>query len=381
MNSQLLETLPFEDGFIMPAEYEPQESVWLILAEDLTSWYNGGFPARASQRAIVEAINEAGAHVNIGASARTYLIAEDLFAGMDVTLYEMSSNDCWARDNGAIYVKNRQTGEVRGVDFKFNSWGGEQRGCHGCMIDYGADDMVARKMLQATGHSRYRTSFVLEGGSITTDGEGTVITTESCLLNPNRNPELTREEIERMLRDYLGFRKVIWLREGVDCEDGETDGHVDDVCAFIGPAEVVCCYAEDEDNEYYEVFKECYETLCGQTDAQGRPLTVHKLTAANPFRFTKEEAENLAPAQGMAEDPDGTWRCEGDLAVPSYANFLITNGAIIFPVYDLDTDDRAVERMREIAGDRYRVIPVPAHSIALGGGSVHCITQQVPQEG
>lgn len=377
MTSQLLETLPFEDGFVMPAEYEPQSAVWLILAEDMTNWYNGGFPARDAQVAIIDAITKAGTHVNLGVSAACYLIAEDLFAGMDVTLYELSSVDCWARDTGAVYVKNRETGEVRGVDFKFNSWGGEQRGSHGCTLDYAMDDMVARKMLQATGHDRYRTPFVLEGGSINTDGEGTVITTESCLLNPNRNPDMTRDDIERTLHDYLGFDKVIWLREGVDCEEGETDGHVDDVCAFIGPAEVVCCYTDDEDNEYHDVFKECYETLCAATDAKGRPLTVHKLTAANPFRFTKEEAERLAPSQGVAADPDGTWRCEGDFAVPSYANFLITNGSIIFPTYDLDTDDEAVARMRAIAGDRYRVIPVPAHNIALGGGSVHCITQQV----
>lgn len=377
MNSELLDTLPCEDGFVMPAEYEPQSAVWLVLAEDLTTWYNGGFPARASQVEVVRAINEAGTHVNIGVSNRLYLEAEHLFAGMDVTLFEMSSNDCWARDSGAIYVKNRETGEVRGVDFKFNSWGGEQRGCHGCMLNYADDDLVARKMLQGTGHDRYRTPFVLEGGSITCDGEGTVITTESCLLNPNRNPDLSRAEIEQTLRDYLGFEKVIWLHEGVDLDDGETDGHVDDVCAFIGPAEVVCCYTEDESNLYYEIFKSCYETLCNATDAKGRKLTVHKLTAANPFCFTKDEAENITPAQGIASDPDGTWRCEGDHAVPSYANFLITNECIVFPVYDLDTDEEAVACMREIVGDRYKVLPVPAHALALGGGSVHCITQQV----
>lgn len=380
MSSQQLETIPFEDGFAMPAEYEPQEAVWLILAEDITNWYNGGFPARASQFEIIKAINEAGTHVNLGVSNHLYLTAEAMFADMDVTIYEISSVDCWARDTGPLYVKNRETGEVRGVDFKFNSWGGEQRGSHGCTLDYAVDDLVARKMLQVTGHDRYRTPFVLEGGSINTDGEGTVITTESCLLNPNRNPDMSREEIEQTLRDYLGFEKVIWLKEGVDCDEGETDGHIDDVCAYIAPAEVVCCYTEDEKNLYYRVFKDCYETLCQAIDAKGRPLTVHKIPAAAPFRFNKEEAENIAPLQGIASDPDGIWREEGDHAVPSYANFLITNGTVIFPTYDLDTDEEAVACMREIVGERYQVIPVPAHAIALGGGSVHCITQQQPSE-
>lgn len=361
----------------MPAEFEPQDAVWLILAEDITNWYNGGFPARASQLEVVRAINKTGTHVNIGVSNHLYLIAEMLFAGMDVSIYEISSVDCWARDTGAIYVKNRETGEVRGVDFKFNSWGGEQRGSHGCTLDYADDDLVARKMLQATGHDRYRTPFVFEGGSITTDGEGTVITTESCLLNPNRNPDLSREEIEQTLHDYLGFETVIWLKTGVDCDDGETDGHIDDVCAFIAPGEVVCCYSDDENNVYHDVFNACYEELCQATDSKGRKLTVHKLPAAAPFAFTKEESENLAPTQGVASDPDAIWREEGDHAVPSYANFLITNGGIIFPTYGLSTDEEAVARMREIVKDRYQVIPVPAHALALGGGSVHCITQQV----
>lgn len=378
MSSQLLNTLPIEDGFIMPAEYEPQESIWILLAHDITNWYNGGFPARNSQLEIVKAINEAGTHVNIGVPKQLYLEAEYLFSGIDVSIYEISSVDCWARDTGAIYVKNRETGEIRGVDFKFNSWGGEQRGSHGCTLDYGQDDLVARKMLQITNHDRYRTSFILEGGSITTDGEGTVITTESCLMNQNRNYALSREEIEQKLKEYLGFEKVIWLQRGVDLEDGETDGHIDDVCAFIGPGEVVTCYTEDESNEYYEIFKECYEALCNATDAKGRKLKVHKLVAANPFKFNKEEAENVTVLQGIAEDQDEKWRAEGDFAVPSYANFLITNGSIVFPIYGLDTDQEAVECMRKIVGDRYKVIPVNAHNIALGGGSVHCITQQQP---
>ena len=131
---------------------------------------------------------------------------------------------------------------------------------------------------------------VFEGGSITTAGAGTVITTESCLLNENRNPDLSRQEIEETLKNYLGFEKVIWLKEGVDCEEAETDGHIDDICAFIGPGEVVACYTDDEEHEYYQLFKDCYEALCRATDAQGRKLEVHKRPAAAPFAFTADEA-------------------------------------------------------------------------------------------
>lgn len=374
MASKKLSTLPMEDGFVMPAEYEPQESVWICIGGVHALWHSGGFPVRRTQVELAKAINEAGTHVNVAVTQDLYLEAEYLFEGMDVSIYEMSLDNDWPRDMGAITVKNRKTGEIRGVDFLFNGWGGEMSGA---MAGWEFDNMAARKMLQIKNLDRYKAEFVFEGGSITADGEGTVITTKSCLLNPNRNPDMTQEEIEKTLHDYLGFEKVIWLDEGIDCGDYETDGHVDDICAFIGPAEVVCCYTENKDNEYYEAFKNCYETLCKATDAKGRKLTVHKLTACKPFAYTKEEAENIVVSPGIGKIPDEKWRKEGDLAVPSYANFLITNGTIIFPIYGLDTDDEAVERMKEIVGERYKVTPVNAHEIALNGGSIHCFTQQV----
>ena len=376
MSSKLLETMPFDDGFVMPAEYEPQSAVWLLIGGKHSHWHDGGFKIRETQVDLARAINQAGTHVFIGVPNDLYLEAEYIFAGLDVSIFEISLDNCWPRDMGPITVKNRETGEVRGVDFLYNGWGGE---ISGAMASWALDNLAARKMLQCANLDRYKAPLVFEGGSITCDGQGTVITTESCLLNKNRNPEMGREQIEKTLLDYLGFRKVVWLDSGIDCGDGETDGHVDDICAFIGPAEVVACYTEDRENEYYGVFKNCYEKLCRETDALGRPLKVHKLTAAKPFRFTKEEAEHVLVSQGVGKSPDGKWRHEGDLAVPSYANFLITNGTIVFPVYGLDTDEEAVARIREIVGDRYKVIPVNAHEIALNGGSIHCFTQQVSE--
>lgn len=376
MITELHNTKPYEDGFVMPGEFEPQEAVWLMLASNLETWYNGGYRAREAQVNLVRAINEAGTHVNLGVPHRLFVTAEKLFDGLDVTLYEITTEDCWVRDTGAIYVKNRESGEIRGVDFKFNAYGGE---LHGTSIRYADDDMIARKMLQASGHSRYRTSFILEGGSINTDGEGTVLTTESCLLNENRNKELSREEIENELKNYLGFEKVIWIPEGIDTDEGETDGHIDDLCAFIAPGEVVTCYTEDKNHAHYEIFRKCYDILSKATDAKGRKLKVHKLTVADPFYLNGEEAMNITDMQGVGHEPDGAWREEGEPAVGSYANFLITNGSIIFPIYGLDTDDEAVECMRKIVNDRFVVRPVNMHDIALGGGSIHCITQQQPK--
>mgnify|MGYP000955483577 FL=1 len=201
--------------------------------------------------------------------------------------------------------------------------------------------------------------------------KNTIITTESCLLNANRNSTLNRAEIEGKLHDYLGCQKVIWLKEGIDTGEGETDGHVDDVCAFIAPGEVVCCYTDDENDECYDIYKDCYETLCNSTDAKGRKLKVHKLTVAAPCYLSEEEGENITDIDAVGQADDGTWRDEGELAVGSYANFLVTNGSIIFPMYGVSTDDEAIQRMKEIAGDRYIVRPVNVRSIALGGGSIH----------
>lgn len=368
-------TTPFEDGFIMPAEVEKQDAVWIVWAMNMETWYNGGYEARHAQVELAEAITKAGTHVNVIVPNRMFITAERVFSDMDVSIYEMTTEDCWVRDTGAIYVKNRATGEVRGVDFKFNGYGGE---INGTTIRYADDDLMARKMLQISGHERYKTRFILEGGSINTDGEGTIITTESYLLNANRNSTLNRAEIEGKLHDYLGCQKVIWLKEGIDTGEGETDGHVDDVCAFIAPGEVVCCYTDDENDECYDIYKDCYETLCNSTDAKGRKLKVHKLTVAAPCYLSEEEGENITDIDAVGQADDGTWRDEGELAVGSYANFLVTNGSIIFPMYGVSTDDEAIQRMKEIAGDRYIVRPVNVRSIALGGGSIHCITQQQP---
>lgn len=374
MPSKLLKTKPIDDGFVMPAEYEPQESVWICIGGVHTTWHSGGYPIRKTQVELAKAILEAGTAVNIAVTQDLYLETEFLFRDMDVSIYEMSLDNNWPRDMGAITVKNRHTGEVRGVDFLFNGWGGEKSGA---MAGWEFDNMAARKMLQCKSIDRYKAEFVFEGGSITTDGEGTAITTKSCLLNPNRNPEMSQEEIEKTLHEYLGFEKVIWLDEGIDCGEFETDGHVDDICAFIGPAEVVTCFTEDKENEYYQVFKNCYNQLSSSVDAKGRKLKVHKLTACRPFKFTKEEAENLLVSASIGKIPEKKWREEGDFAVPSYANFLITNGTLIFPTYGVDTDHEAVECIKAIVGERYKVIPVNAHEIALNGGSIHCFTQQV----
>lgn len=372
-SKRIIDSIPVDDGFVMPAEYEPQRGVWIIFAGDV-SWRHAGFPVRQTQVELAKAIVAAGAECYVAVSHRLYLEAQNMFEGIEgVSIYEMTNAMPWPRDCGAITVKNRETGEVRAVDFGYNCWGNTRDQ----IIDIQADVLVARKMCQYLNIDRYKTPFILEGGSICVDGEGTLITTESCLLNENRNPSMSKEEIEETLREYLGVTKVIWIKVGIDCELGETDGHIDDVCHFIGPAEVVCSYTDDKEHSNYEVLQDAYKTLCEATDAKGRKLTVHKLIASDEMFMTKEEATESFVVQGQYGGEDDRVHFEGFPGVPSYCNFLITNGHIIFPIYGLEDDEKAIQQMEQIVGDRYKVIPVNAREIAWGGGSIHCFTQQV----
>jgi agmatine deiminase len=211
--------------------------------------------------------------------------------------------------------------------------------------------------------------FVLEGGSIHVDGEGTVLTTEECLLNPNRNPELSREQIERALLDYLGAEKVVWLGRGV-FED-ETDGHVDNLACFVQPGVVLLTWCGDESDPQHAISRDALARLEATTDARGRPFEVIKLPAPGPLRIEAEEAAGVELREGTLP------RRAGDRLAGSYANFYLGNSRLVMPLLDERHDDEAAEILRGCFPDR-EVVGVPSREILLGGGNIHCITQQVP---
>ena len=213
-----LHTTPRHDGYFMPAEWAPHSQTWMIWPERPDNWRQQAVPAQAAFAAVAQAI--AGFEpVTVGVSAAQYVSACAQLDHPGIRVVELSSNDAWVRDTGPTFVINGQGG-LRGVDWTFNAWGGELGGLYS---DWALDDQVASKILSMERCPRYRTEgFVLEGGSIHVDGEGTLITTEECLLNPNRNPHLQREEIEFRLAEYLGISKVIWLPEGL-FNDGPHD--------------------------------------------------------------------------------------------------------------------------------------------------------------
>ena len=364
--TQTLATTPAADGFRMPGEFEQHSGCWMLWPERPSNWRLGAKPAQLAFAAAATAI-ATGEPVTVGVSRAQFLHARALLPDA-IRVVELSSNDSWMRDVGPTFVVNG-SGAVRGVDWAFNAWGGLGGGLY---FPWDQDDLVARKVLEIEGCDRYRAPFVLEGGGIHVDGEGTLITTEECLLNPNRNPHLDKGQIEILLHEYLGVTSVIWLGRGV--VDDETNGHIDNLCCFARPGEVVLTWTDDKRDPQYRVSLDAYERLMQARDAQGRRLKIHKLHQPGPLVRTREESQHIDAEEG------GAPRRGGERLAGSYVNFYSGNLTIVLPLLDPKRDRQASRQLQKIFPDR-RIIGVQAREILLGGGGIHCITQQVPAAG
>ena len=361
----ILHSLPREDGFYMPAEFEPHEGCFLIWPERPDSWAGGAYAARKAFVKVISAIAR-WEKVTVFASYNQY---ENARASLppQVRVAELSTDDAWARDVSPVIVKNA-AGEIRGIDWGFNAWGGLYDGLY---FPWDRDNHVARKACDLLDIDCYdRRDFILEGGSIHADGEGTVMVTEECLLSPGRNPDLSREEIEQVLRDNLGAEKVLWLPYGIWGD--ETNGHVDNICAFTAPGEVVLAWTDDERDPQYERSQADLTYLQSQRDAKGRPITVHKLPLPRPVYVTEAECAALEPMDG---EPT---RSPGERLAASYVNFYIANGGIILPAFGDPADEQAAEVLRRCFPGR-EIVSIPARDTLTGGGNIHCITSQVPK--
>lgn len=361
--SQTLTTLPRPDGYRMPAEYEPHRGCWMLWPFRLDTWRAGALPAQEQFAAVAAAIAQFEP-VTVGAAAGQYENARRMLPP-HIRVVEMSSNDAWMRDTGPTFVVDDRGG-VRGVDWRFNAYGGLNGGLY---FPWDQDDLVARKVLEIEGLDRYRAPLVLEGGAIHVDGQGTLMTTAECLLNPNRNPELSREAIENHLKTYLNVQRIIWLGKGV--YQDETSGHVDNLCCFVRPAEVLLTWTNDASDPQYEISRQALEVLSAASDARGRRLTVHRIHQPGPLFWTAEESRYLAATE------TGYGRRTGDRLAASYVNFYLANGGVVLPLFDDPHDRAALGTLTRLFPDR-RVVGVPAREILLGGGNIHCITQQQP---
>ncbi|HAE15215.1 MAG TPA: agmatine deiminase [Erysipelotrichaceae bacterium] len=359
------EGTPKQDGFRMPGEFEPQKQVWMLWPERPDNWRDGAKPAQRVFTNVATAIAQFEP-VTVCVSPAQYTNARNLLP-REIRVVEMTSNDSWIRDCGPTFVKNDKTGEIRGIDWEFNAWGGLVDGLY---FPWDQDDLVAQKVCEIENVDSYRTTgFVLEGGSIHVDGEGTLITTEMCLLSEGRNPHMSKEEIEEKLKEYLNLEKVIWIKDGID--PNETNGHIDDVACYVRPGEVACIWTEDENNTFYKEAQAAYKTLSEATDAKGRKLKVHKLCCtAKPVRM--HGTETIDSVEGTMP------REEGEIAIASYMNFLIVNGGVIVPQYGDENDELALKQIQEMFPDR-KAVGVRTEEVAFGGGNIHCITQHQPK--
>lgn len=308
---------PKQDGFWMPGEFEPQKQVWMLWPIRTDVWRDGAKPAQEAYARVAEAICQFEP-VTMGVSKEQYTNARAMLP-KGVRVVEMSSNDAWMRDMAPAFVING-SGTVRGVDWGFNAWGGLTDGLY---FPWDQDAMIAEKICSLEGMRRYdATDFICENGSIHTDGEGTLLTTEMCLLSAGRNPQLSKRQIEEKLSEYLNIEKVIWLKDGMD--PAETNGHIDDVACFVKPGEVACIWTEDPEDPFYGVSRSAYEQLSQAVDAKGRRLKVHKICMPKKPVYIEK---------GFRVDNCGKSlpRLSGDLCTASYVNFLTVNGGIIVP--------------------------------------------------
>ncbi len=362
----ILHEYPKKDGFFMPAEFAPHSGCLLIWPERADSWRNGAYAARKAFTQLATAISASEA-VTMLVSHQQYETARAMLPPQ-IRLVECTTDDAWARDVAPTFVLHPD-GRRRGIDWGFNAWGGLTDGLY---FPWDNDNHVARKVCDLFQCDCYdMRHFILEGGSIHSDGEGTILTTEACLCSAGRNPQMTKEEIAAQLCNCLGAEKVIWLPHGI--YQDETNEHVDNICAFTAPAKVVLAWTDDTTDPQYAMSKACLDVLEQATDAKGRRIQVQKLPIpSQPICMTEEECAGLDLWDG---EPT---RTAGERLAASYVNFYISNGAVLVPQFDDPMDAVAVSILADCFPTR-EIIPIAAREILIGGGNIHCITQQIPE--
>lgn len=336
---------PAEQGYRMPAEWAPHQATWLAWPHKEASWPGKLerippiFAAMARALAPGERVRICVADAAMEAAARAQIGSVE-----GIEFFPIANNDAWIRDHGPIFLK-RAGGSQAVVDWDYNAWGGKYP-------PFDLDDTVPARIGEALGLTVFHPGMILEGGSIDVDGEGTLLTTEACLLNPNRNPRLRRAEIEAHLRDYLGVEAILWLGEGIAGDD--TDGHVDDLTRFVAPGVVVTAVENDSGDPNAAPLAANLERLRGLRDARGRRLEVYTL-----------------PMPAAVE-----W--DGQRLPASYANFYIGNETILLPQFACPQDEAAA-RVLEGLFPRRRVVGLDCRDLVWGLGAFHCLTQQQPR--
>ncbi len=343
---------PAQLGYQMPAEWEDHAATWITWPWNPETWPGKFEPIPDVYARFVRVLAESeDVHILVNGpevmAAAMRTLRQHRADAPNVHLHDIPNNDVWIRDYGPIFVRGgtESPGPLLATKWEYNAWGGKYP-------PWDADNAAGRAVAKLAGCPLMPGGMVLEGGSIDVDGAGNLITTEQCLLNPNRNPDLTREDIEQRLRDFLGVQQVLWLGKGIEGDD--TDGHVDDLTRFVAPGTVVTVVEPDAGEANHAPLRDNLRRLHEMRTADGKPLEVLELPMPRPMRY------------------------EGNPLPASYANFYITNGAVVVPVFGQeDRDSRALGVLGECFPGR-RVTGIYAADLVWGFGAFHCITQQQP---
>ena len=341
---------PWSLGYRMPAEWERQECVWLAWPTNLETWGPDRIAdVRQTYVEVIAALSNRQRVALLVDNEEVRAIAVESLGhrGVESRLrfYPIETVDSWIRDYGPTFVVNDRTRKTAMVRWTFNAWGDKY-------ADLKADARVPAQMNRHLDLPVFDPGIVLEGGSIDVNGRGTVLTTEQCLLNPNRNPHLGRSEIENILREFLGASNAIWLSEGIAGDD--TDGHIDDIARFVDPTTVLVAFEDDPADENHGILKDCYARLVAARDEEGRKLGVLKLPMPDPI---------IGP--------------EGRLPA-SYANFYIGNGTVVVPTFGQPQKDRTALAAIQSCFPSHRVVGVGSTALLHGLGTLHCCSQQQP---
>ncbi len=343
---------PAQLGFRMPAEWEPHVGTWFTWPRPEGISFPGKYesvpPVYAELIRHLSEVEEV--HINVWNHEKEVVVRQILHS-LDTPVdrlhfHHFPSYEPWCRDHGPIFVVRHNLGQRERaiIDWGYNAWGGKYP-------PFDLDDAVPQHVARYRNLPLFSPGIVMEGGSIEVNGRGTLLTTEACLLNPNRNPQLNKQQIETYLKEYLGVQQILWLGDGITGDD--TDGHVDDLSRFVDPQTIVTVVEEDPADENYRILQENLKLLRTFRDLDGNPFRIVEL----PMPGVIQHEEQRLPA--------------------SYANFYIANGIVLLPTYRSPNDRRATDILQGVF-PKHRVIPVDSTELIWGLGSFHCISQQEP---
>jgi agmatine deiminase len=345
---------PSELGFRMPAEWQPHHSTWLTWPKDPETWPDRVTQVEEIYLAMIAALTPHEIVDLLVDDEKTERVIRGrctAAAASQIRFHHIQTVDSWIRDYGPNFLVG-PNGEAAFNDWVFNAWGNKYE-------ELKKDDTVPRRLESFLKITRFSPGIVMEGGSIEVNGAGCLLTTEQCLLNPNRNPQLSSDEIEQFLKEYLGVTKVLWLGEGIVGDD--TDGHIDDIARFVATDTIVCAVEEDPADANYELLQDNLARLRSMTDTNGKPFEIVTL-----------------PMPGIVGG-SSTGTRDLERLPASYANFYIANNVVLAPVFGHANDERAVDTLQRLFPTR-QVVPINCEPLVWGMGTIHCVTQQQPQK-